>query len=214
LKECALYIKIDRNICVHQPKVLLSDIAKIECERQDILRKIKNIVVHNFELPLKDGSHHNTVSVSVLKIIQMIHGVSPGSLVINEGETDFVIEYQKQSGKNTWIDKLKTVFLCIIVFFGSAFSIIVFNNDVNIVDSFEQFYYQALGSKPDGTSILEVCYCIGLAVGITVFFNHVGGRRITKDPTPIEVALRNYEEDVDKALIATAGREGIEEECD
>lgn len=35
---------------------------------------------------------------------------------------------------------------------------------------------------------------------------------VTKDPTPIEVAMRNYEEDVDKALIATAGREGKEEE--
>ena len=145
MKDCTIYIKIDRNTCVHQEKVLLSDIAKIECERQDILRKIKNIVVHNFDMPLKGGSRHNTVSVSVLKIIRMIHAVSPGSLVVNEGETDFVVEYQKQSNKNAWTDKLKTVFLCVIVFFGSAFSIIAFNNDVSIVKAFNQFYYQTMG---------------------------------------------------------------------
>jgi stage V sporulation protein AA len=44
-----------------------------------------------------------------------------------------------------------------------------------------------------------------------MFYNHVGGRRLTKDPTPLEVAMRNYEQDVDKALIETAGREGKEQ---
>lgn len=208
MKDCTIYIKIDRNTCVHQEKVLLSDIAKIECERQDILRKIKNIVVHNFDVPLKDGSHHNTVSISVLKIIRMIHDVSPGSLVVNEGETDFVVEYQKQSNKNTWTDKLKTFFLCVIVFFGSAFSIIAFNNDVSIVKAFNQFYYQTMGTMPNGVSELEVCYCIGLAVGITVFFNHVGNKKITHDPTPLQVEMRKYENDLDMTFIENASRKG------
>ena len=58
--------------------------------------------------------------------------------------------------------------------------------------------------------MIEISYSIGLALGIIVFFNHVGGRRITKDPTPIEVAMKNYEKDVDTTLIETAGREGKE----
>lgn len=206
MKECTLYIKIDRNTCVHQTKVLLSDIAKIECERQDVLRKVRNIVVHNFDMPLKDGSHHNTVSVSILKVIQMIHGVCPGGLVINEGETDFVIEYQKQAAKNAWTDKVKTVFLCVIVFFGSAFSIIAFNNDVNVVKAFDQFYYQVMGTVSNGMSVLESCYCIGLAIGITVFFNHVGNKKITHDPTPLQVEMRKYENDLDMTFIENAGR--------
>lgn len=45
-------------------------------------------------------------------------------------------------------------------------------------------------------------------MGIIVFFNHIGGRRITKDPTPIEVEMRVYEKDVNDALIETADREG------
>ncbi len=61
-----------------------------------------------------------------------------------------------------------------------------------------------------GLNVLEVAYSLGLALGIIVFFNHIGGRRITKDPTPIEVSMRNYEEDVNKALVDTAGREGKE----
>ena len=34
---------------------------------------------------------------------------------------------------------------------------------------------------------------LGLAGGIIIFFNHIGKRRITHDPTPIEVSMRKYE---------------------
>lgn len=208
MRECTIYIKIDRNTCVHQEKVLLSEIAKIECERQDILRKVKNLVVHNFDVPLKDGSRHTTISMSSLKIIQKIHEVSPGSLVVNEGETDFVIEYQPQAQKKEWWDKIKTAFLCIIIFFGSAFSIMAFNNDISITDMFDQFYLQITGREATGINELEVCYCIGLAVGIVVFFNHIGPKKITHDPTPIQVEMRKYENDIDMTFIENASRKG------
>ena len=35
---------------------------------------------------------------------------------------------------------------------------------------------------------------------------------MTKDPTPIEVAMRNYEKDVDMTLVEQADREGKEED--
>ncbi len=65
-----------------------------------------------------------------------------------------------------------------------------------------------MGSEPAGVSALEVAYSVGLSLGIIVFFNHVGGRRLTKDPTPIEVEMRKYETDVNNALVDTAEREG------
>ena len=59
---------------------------------------------------------------------------------------------------------------------------------------------------------MEISYSMGLAIGIVVFFNHIGGRRITKDPTPIEVEMAIYEKEVNDALIKTADREGIEQD--
>ena len=35
----------------------------------------------------------------------------------------------------------------------------------------------------------------------SVLFNHFGGRKITEDPTPMEVEMRVYEDDVNKTLI-------------
>lgn len=41
-------------------------------------------------------------------------------------------------------------------------------------------------------------------------FNHIGKKKITSDPTPIQVEMRKYEQDVDMAFIENAGRKGHE----
>jgi stage V sporulation protein AA len=87
-----------------------------------------------------------------------------------------------------------------------------YHNDVGINEVFEEVYRMVMNREPQGPNVLEVSYSIGLALGIIVFYNHIGGRRLTKDPTPIEVAMRNYEYDVDMALIELADREGMEED--
>ena len=55
-----LYIKIDQNCLIKQPKVILSDIAKLECEDEPLLRKIKAIDIHRVRDDPKD---HKTVSM-------------------------------------------------------------------------------------------------------------------------------------------------------
>ena len=73
---------------------------------------------------------------------------------------------------------------------------------------FIRVYEMVMDEPSDGITILEISYSIGLASGIILFFNHIGGRRITKDPTPIEVEIRIYEDQVNNALVETADREG------
>ena len=48
--------------------------------------------------------------------------------------------------------------------------------------------------------------CIGLALGIVVFFNHVAAKKLNTDPTPLEVEMRLYEDNISKTLIANADR--------
>ena len=58
-----------------------------------------------------------------------------------------------------------------------------------------------------GAYNLELTYAIGLAVGITVFYNHFGPKKITKDPTPIETEMRKYENEINDALVDGHNRE-------
>ena len=63
-----------------------------------------------------------------------------------------------------------------------------------------------MGKQSDGLTVLEVTYSIGLTFGILVFFNHFGKKRFTVDPTPMEVQMRLYENDIQTALVENASR--------
>ena len=54
---------------------------------------------------------------------------------------------------------------------------------------------------------MELCYSVGLGVGILLFYNHFGLKRLSKDPTPIEVEMRKYETDVNQVLIEGHNRQ-------
>ena len=56
------------------------------------------------------------------------------------------------------------------------------------------------------TTILELSYSLGLAVGIIGFFNHFSRWKINTDPTPLEVEMRLYEDNISKTLIQNADR--------
>ena len=47
-----LYIKIDRNIVVHKPNVVLADIAGITCTNKSIENKLKTMKVYHFHEPV------------------------------------------------------------------------------------------------------------------------------------------------------------------
>ena len=85
-----------------------------------------------------------------------------------------------------------------------------FHNDIGITDLFNGIHEMITGVESSGYSVLEISYSVGLCIGIIVFFNHIGGKRITKDPTPIEVEMRIYEDEVNQTLIDYADRMGIE----
>ena len=126
------------------------------------------------------------------------------------GENDFVLEYVNDKKENKLFVILKVIFVSLICFFGTAFTIMAFHNDINVVGLFEKLY-EILGQPyMGGAGPLEIGYSLGLGIGIVVFYNHIGKRRITKDPTPLEVEMRIYEDDVNQTLIDTADREGIE----
>ncbi|MGN0140609.1 MAG: stage V sporulation protein AA [Roseburia sp.] len=208
-KKETLYLKADRNVIVTDRHVKLSDVAKLECADEAILRQLKQKKIYSFKDAIDTKKQKNERKVfSVLKLIQLIHEDYPNVDVSSEGEADFIVEYIPNPEKPKWLSALKTVVLCVITFFGSAFTIMAFNNDISVNDLFSKLYKQVMGVPSSGVTPLEICYSIGLAIGICIFFNHVGRKKITPDPTPIQVEMRKYENDIDSAFIENAERKG------
>lgn len=204
-----LYLKIDRNIVVQDYQVHLQDIARMECTNEAVLRQLKQKKIYTFQMQdTPDKKKHRTQVFSILSIIQQIHKDYPDLEVQNVGESDFIVECQADVVQNIWLDGLKTAVLCIIIFFGSAFTIMAFNNDVGVGEVFSSLYKQVMGVKADGVTELEICYALGMPLGIVVFYNHIGKKKVTPDPTPIQIEMRKFEEDIDTAFVENASREG------
>ena len=83
-----------------------------------------------------------------------------------------------------------------------------YGNDIDIGGLFDVITEFFTGNDKDKRIIIEVAYSIGLSIGIILFFNNFGKRRQPKDPTPIQVSMRNYEEELYKTIIENNAREG------
>ncbi len=206
LKETVIYLKCSMDVEIQGEDVFLKDVASVECEDKAVLARCRAIRVHRFKEAQK------RVAISSLKLIQLICRECPGVLVQSVGETDVLIEKVKIDKKKGPLVWGKIIVVSLICFFGTASTLVAYNSDVAVRDIFEEVY-EVFMDKPSGpVNILEITYSVGLALGIVLFYNHIGKRRITSDPTPIEVSMRNYERDVNQALIETADREGMEED--
>ncbi len=199
-----VYLKADRNTEVAKPDVTIGDVMKVECANPAMtarIRTLKLLVFHH-----TDQKKQKRVAVSIMKVIALIHEVYPSAEIQNMGETDFIVTYEEQKTPGMLMHVVKTAAVVVVSFFGAAFSIMTFHNDVDVTKLFAQIYQLFTGTSSDGFTILELTYSIGLIIGILVFFNHFGKKRFTADPTPIEVEMRLYENDIQTTLIENYSR--------
>lgn len=196
-----LYLNVSQITEVHEKDIYLKDVAKLYCDDQNIVNKCNAIKVKSIKL-----DRNKRYVETVLDIIKKISEVDSAIQVNNVGEVDYIIDYQKpKPPRHAW-EWCKTIAVCAVCFSGAAFAIMTFNNDVSVGDVFKEIYLVIMGTASSGFTILELSYSVGLALGIIVFFNHFAAIKINTDPTPIEVEMRLYEDNISKTLIQNDGR--------
>ena len=196
-----VYIQLNQITEICRRDVFLKDIGEVTCRDKVILSKCRALKVKS--IPEKEARRY---VMSALEVVQKLEAIDPSIEVNNLGESDFIIAYKPPKASEMCWQWLKTLFVCLVSFFGAAFAIMTFNNDANVTDVFAKLYEMVIGTRADGPTILEASYSVGLAVGILLFFNHFASWKITVDPTPIEVEMRLYEENLNKTLIKNGGR--------
>ena len=196
-----IFLKCSGHAKVNQSKVVLKDLAEVYSADKSLANKAKVVTITHLQ---KEGERK---VLSVLYIMEQIEKALPGVVMESIGEIDVIVEWEKAPK----MEILKIAVVSLIAFFGTAFTIMAFHNDIGIRSVFEEIYHITRGTAPEGVGLLEFSYCLGLFLGIAVFFNHIGKKKFTDDPTPVAVAMHNYEKDVNQAIIENAERRGVEE---
>lgn len=176
-------------------KVSLGQAGEIHCADSVIEAGCRALRLYQFP----EGEEKK--GFSALEAVALIEKQYPGITVNTIGTPDFLLEYEGARSQSKVLEWIKIVTVCIISFFGAAFAIMTFNNDGDVKNIFISLYEQCTGIPSDGRTVLEAGYSIGLPVGILFFFNHLGKKEDRIDPTPLEVQMRLYEDDLAGSVI-------------
>lgn len=202
MEEKTVYIKPELSSMVENTKVTLSDVAQVYAYDEKLAKEIGAIEVLHIQKKKKQKT-----AMSVLRLVRLISDYRSDITVVNLGEKDFIVEYKPPEKTKRALELFKTFGVSLIVFAGSAFTIMTFNEDASVDKVFQKFYQLVLGNG-NGNGWLEVSYSIGLPLGIILFFNHFTTAKIDSDPTPLQIQMRQYEQNEETTIIENASREG------
>lgn len=190
-----IYVKPTKKALIKgKNTVKIKDIAEVIAS-ESVKARIEELTIL-----IKTGSKPNHL-LSIADIIKMILKEYPDSTIINIGSNDILVEFETEKSENKIIKYLKIVFISTILFTGAATAIMSFHSDAQIPKVFQNYHEIFFGEYKEDPLIIEIPYSIGLALGIIVFFNHFGGKKITNDPTPIEVEMSVYETEIVDTVI-------------
>ena len=100
----------------------------------------------------------------------------------------------KARGKD-FLRPVRTAAALLILLLGSALGLTWFHADVNMPQAQADVYAAITGAPPDDVRLITIPYCIGVALGVCVFY----AIPFPHQTTPLEVKLTEYQEDMEKA---------------
>jgi len=194
-----IYIKPKKKVTLSErTEIIVNDVADIVASKE-VTNKIKKMQL----IPIDNnaGKKQNHL-ISVTDIIAVIQKTYPNFTVNNVGEMDTWVQYMtKKSPDRTWLKWLKIAFVVLVLFVGSSTAIMSFHTDGQMPKIFEKYYSIFFGEEKTNPALINIPYSIGLAAGIIVFYNHFFGKKLTDDPTPIEVEMELYDRDVTDTMV-------------
>ncbi|HLQ70989.1 MAG TPA: stage V sporulation protein AA [Bacillota bacterium] len=92
---------------------------------------------------------------------------------------------------------LLVCFVWILLFIGTAMAIMNFHYDVSMEEVQIRLHYLFTGEQTDHPLWIQIPYSLGLGMGMLLFFNHWFQKRFNEEPSPLEVEVFNYQQDID-----------------
>ncbi|SER14670.1 stage V sporulation protein AA [Gracilibacillus ureilyticus] len=191
--EEKIYLRLKKRITVDANHLLkLSDVAYITGNIPDI-SKIYHLKIYQ----ITDKDKNVSVIDGFLLLEQLIQ-VYPAISFELVGTNQTIVDIKKQRKKaNILVITSIWLLLCI----GSAMAIMNFHYDVSMMEVQQSLAYMLTGEKVDKPLWLQIPYSFGLGLGMVLFFNHIFKKRFNEEPSPLEVEMFNYQQDLDAYLI-------------
>lgn len=80
-------------------------------------------------------------------------------------------------------------------------TIMNFHYDVSMQEVQQKIHYLLTGKHSKYPLWIQIPYSFGLGVGMLLFFNHWFKKRFNEEPSPLEIELFNYQQDLNQYVM-------------
>jgi stage V sporulation protein AA len=199
--EKTIYIRMRHRLQVRpHDSVKLQDAAQIIAE-DSLVEKVKNQIIYT--VTEKDQS---IIILDVMKVIEVLTNEVNHLDVQVIGPTQTIVEvvYKKIGVSIPFF-----ILIWLLLFFGAALAIMNFHEDVSMQAVHQRIFKIITGRENAKPLLLQIPYSFGLGLGMVLFFNHVFKKRFNEEPSPLEVEMFNYQQDLDQYVILNENKESM-----
>lgn len=196
-----IYIRMRNRVQVKEyQQVKIEDVARLIGPDEHVKQLAKTVL-----LTVKKEDK-NIVIIDVVAMIETIQQVNPLIEIQTVGPTQTIIEviYKK---KNVSFLAFATVWL--LLFVGAAMTIMNFHVDVSMAEVHQKVFTLITGRVDEKPLLIQIPYSVGLGLGMILFFNHFFKKRFNDEPSPLEVEMFNYQQDLDHYVSLNENKESV-----
>ncbi|RCW64860.1 stage V sporulation protein AA [Saliterribacillus persicus] len=184
-----IYIRLKKKIRMKKKGMLyLKDVSFITGD-SDLMKNIALLPIYQVE-----DKDKNVVVLDHYQLLKHILSVHKNITIEFLGPTQVIIEIIKDNKK---MPVLNIIIIWILLFIGSAMAIMNFHYDVSMQPVHQQLFFLLTNKEVAQPLWIQVPYSIGLGVGMILFFNHIFRKRINEEPSPLEIEMFKYQQDLD-----------------
>jgi stage V sporulation protein AA len=180
--------------------VRIKDIARI-IGPEEVIPIIEEIIL----LTVKKEDK-NIIVVDLAQVIVAIRKMDSTIELETFGPSQTIIEIILSKKKMSYLTFALVWFL---LFVGGGMTIMNFHVDVSMGEVHQKIFTIITGKVDDKPLLIQIPYSFGLGMGMILFFNHFFKKRFNEEPSPLEVEMFNYQQDLDSYVIMNENKENV-----
>ncbi|MEK8127468.1 stage V sporulation protein AA [Paenibacillus filicis] len=188
-----VYIRLRRTLRISpQEPIRLGTVAQI-LSPPEVEQELQQLELYR---PKEyDG---NLVLVDMMLIVRKVQEKFPGLQLELFGEPHTLVEVQ---GTVRQPNMVLIVLVWLLLFVGSGLAIMNFHADVSMAQVHRHIYKLLTGREQAHPLLLQIPYSLGIGIGMIVFFNHLFQKKFNEEPSPLEVEMYMYQQNVNQFVI-------------
>jgi stage V sporulation protein AA len=190
----SLYVRFRKRITISKGEpVKLGQVAELLTE-PELTQQISELVLYHPEE--EDG---NLLLADMMQVTKLVKAIVPHMNIVHFGEPHALIEVAEPERK---CHPVLITGVWLLLFIGSGLAIMNFHEDVSMPEVHLRIYELLTGERPEHPYWLQIPYSFGIGIGMVLFFNHLFKKKFNEEPSPLEVEMYLYQQNMNQYVVA------------